>query len=1468
MPRINRLRISGLHYDSMKKKYLDRTFDFNDGYEAANTLISMINGGGKGVLLQTIFQVLMPGTAWGEEGNRKYQQFFYNERETFKPYTFHVLIEWQLDDVEQQSYLMTGIACSAEKYVTSDEDENDYKIEKKFLFYNQDYTQLKGSFMSGGELLINQSGKSATQLEAELAVYGIKPYRNEKQHRNVLDSYGIRREDWNIQKQINRAEGGVGKYFEGAENDHALFQKKIIPAISQRLKEDFTGDDLVEIFISQAKIAQNLPILLSRETSHRKFIDIISPFLEAVEKGENVENNSEVHVQQGKYLMNALQHVLEKESTDLQDYQSELNRLQEKESQFRFELMNLDYAKKETEHLGIDKEIEEIQKWQEDIRQKHKITDEEVQKISALIKKLKWMELQKEVKELKKSELNIQNSRQLKDIEDKKQEIEKKAIQIWEEDAKSQIQHNDWSFGQKMEELDEQEDENTRKLDTLKDQKTDLLSNQNNLKQNASEFQQYEEEMIDRFTASLQLDPEYILAATDKELNETLAKKNHYTELIESEEQYLDEMKQEKTEVISLMQTKDEKIKEVSSERIDRERIEAELATELAKVIHQDFQGNSRVWFNRAKKDVGVKLEGLQKRLHEEQKALWQKQLDKSLNNNEFWIANKDLKRVKEKLDSYMDVTYGTEFLQSLPENQMLHELKANPLLPYSLIVEQEYSEITHGNVEVFHSPVPVYVRSQMNKSGIENHFLVTGQETSIIKNQFIFLEWKNQLDEELKTNLSLVEELEKQITYLEDLGEQIRIRESIGFAIDLIEQEEQLQEEIEGFRLKHDDLLQQINKCKQQIYEAEKTCKNLAEKEEKLLKDQDDLRNYLIKLKGYEVQKKELKRLIEEIERLEDSILEHKHTTKQIREESKSWSGEYHSWKAMVQSDLERLKILSSEFKYPEPLEVTERTLDHSITFLHGLNGLGEQYHELLNQQNSEDARLMEIRGKITMLGNQINDSEKELNHEFKDWKRLEVTTYSELELRNQKERANDRLKKLAEKDRELYGQISASQTRKEKTQEELTEISEQVRAKFGREPEPVKGELQVLEKDLNKSLRTLENEIGEATAEIERLDNLVTIYEREKNRLIDQGIKEGDHGSFERSHTLQIQQNAEKTTTNWINNHHIFRKKLNDMKKDVSRKQHWVHLEIEPTNWDSMFKNSVMNSLQRLDLNNLQHVKSTVEDMVRFSQESLLQLQKDKKKGEDAKDIWASRAAMKVMSISENIRKMLAKMKVRNELGLFPLVHLKEDILPQNQEEVEGYLKDYFVTTIEQILNRYHEINEMNLELKKDIKNEVGDEKLFYIALRRRYPVLNVYNMQTNNAFSYGRPKKEYYSTWKTINKGSETKSDGSGGQKLAARTIIMMMLLSMKHETEEFWTPLINDNPFGQAASEHVLDPIFSVAKELKFQLIMVTPPELVKTEISKRFPAYYKLEFERIKGKDVVTEVVRESHRIYG
>ncbi|QTL97559.1 hypothetical protein GM661_05965 [Iocasia frigidifontis] len=85
--------------------------------------------------------------------------------------------------------------------------------------------------------------------------------------------------------------------------------------------------------------------------------------------------------------------------------------------------------------------------------------------------------------------------------------------------------------------------------------------------------------------------------------------------------------------------------------------------------------------------------------------------------------------------------------------------------------------------------------------------------------------------------------------------------------------------------------------------------------------------------------------------------------------------------------------------------------------------------------------------------------------------------------------------------------------------------------------------------------------------------------------------------------------------------------------------------------------------------------------------------------------------------------------------------------------------------------------------------------------------------------------------------------------------------MMLLNYKKQRLDKtnpWTVLFLDNPFGKASASHVLDPIFEIANKLNFQIIAFAAPEIIKSEISERFPVFYPLEIKTDeKGRGVVS-----------
>ena len=347
MPKIHRIRIVGLKYDGMQKQYKDTTFNFHNGETSTNGLIAMMNGGGKGVFLQTIFQILKPGTSWGKQNNRYYQQYFFNQKEQFIPYTFHVVIQWELDGADHR-HLITGGMFSAEQRISMSEEsgdeskslEQEAKILPNITFYTREFERKEEAALDHIPLYENDEVAETESLKDYLKWNGYDVYRDTKKHYRILDTYGINRKDWDIMKDINKDEGGVGKYFEGAEDDHSLFKTRIIPTVSGVLhRTEHQKNDLVEIFKSQASIAKDLPVLLKREQAHKEFLEDIVPFEENVAKG--VEHKEIVHtsIKVGRQLLGALQHLKQSEEETLLTIEKNIEKLT---------LRQADYAIKKT----------------------------------------------------------------------------------------------------------------------------------------------------------------------------------------------------------------------------------------------------------------------------------------------------------------------------------------------------------------------------------------------------------------------------------------------------------------------------------------------------------------------------------------------------------------------------------------------------------------------------------------------------------------------------------------------------------------------------------------------------------------------------------------------------------------------------------------------------------------------------------------------------------------------------------------------------------------------------------------------------------------------------------------------------------------------------------------------------------------------------------------------------------------
>ncbi|WP_370222736.1 hypothetical protein [Cytobacillus sp.] len=1479
MPKIHRIRIAGLKYDGMQKQYKDTTFNFHNEETSTNGLISMMNGGGKGVFLQTIFQILKPGTSWGKQNNRYYQQFFFNNKEQFIPYTFHVLIQWELDGADRR-HLVTGGMFSAEQRISMNEEggesktlEQEAKIIPNIAFYTREFERKEEASLEHIPLYEDGELADTDGLKDYLKWNGYDVYRDTKKHYRILDTYGINRKDWDIMKDINKDEGGVGKFFEGAEDDHSLFQKRIIPTVSQVLhRTEHQKNDLVEIFKSQASIAKDLPVLLKREQAHKEFLEDILPFEESLAKGIEHKEIVEDSIKVGRQLLGALEHLKKTEEETLIELENENDKLMGKQVELRFQKDNLEYAKAHREVLDWEKKLGEEQKkhmiLQETVKEKQERKDELA--FQLLLKE--WHEGEQSIRAHSQQIMKLEQNSGLEQVNQRMDEIKKEAAQQWEKSSaaiREAVQHYagyQKFLKKKANDLSKQDKQKTQKIAQLRTE-IDFLYTQ------IHEFESKEEQLIKEFGDRLTYDLKGFIENLNKQIE---TKKSALEDLQAKEKQSNDKQNQLASSHGTLAQSiqfSEEKCEEFKMKSEEQQRKEGKLYDKLQGVLDDVTAQFTNALLSKYALQVEELLVQNREQGEDIKKVLWERQLDYALNDEHFWIANNDVKELKEWIDEKtgIDVFYGSQFLQSLKPDEIASHILSHPLLPYGLVVSRPQWEKMNKQVlagRMFKNPVPIFMREDMTGENPQYSFvMITGTEKELLTDKSQFMNWKIKIAKQIEEKKDTLLEIEKTESSLRRILKEIDRFLSNDLAGDI---ERALLQEKEAMLSKKTELqaiIVQEEKEKERQRELREQLEKTKVKIEKLLKDVETLENFKHEKSLHQENKRvkqEKEKQKEAFESVQNELANEHQTIAELQEE---WSQTYLEWKLSAEQNIKEISFFIDGAVFPaaEKAEASEEVPRLSSHMLEETIGSIEELKQLQKSKEVQASELLAIQATKESEQKQQKKLEKKLHALNVEWKDASVPDEPMSILEKMVQTAAKETKAAEKEEREQGTAVTVADTSLKHAKAQRDKTVKKV-AKHDKHPEEWE--------ELDLEVKTIEitDQTKQTNAEIKKTEERKketeqNIAEFENNQLHLSVILKEEAAAFTDEDIEKIKSQGKQSIISWSEKHQGIQDEGQEKHAKIEQSLRNLKLNIEGKDWEIRFKNEVLTTLDHMDTRHYAHIQSVVQNMKRFSQSGLEQLERDKERAEKAQNFWASRASMKVMSISEAIRSMIAKMKLKNERGSFPLVQLKEDILPKKAEDIEPLLKQHFVSAINKITKRFEMIDDNSLEQDQEIKQLISDEQILFVSLRNRYPELLVYNMRTDNAFMYGKPQREHYSTWQTINQGSKTKSDGSGGQKLSARMVMMMMLLSVKSETDQSWVPLVCDNPFGQAASAHVLDPIFAVADKLKFQFIVVTPPELVKTEISQRFDAYYKLDFIREKGKEIVSDTIIPAFRIY-
>lgn len=1486
MPRITKIRVVGNKYDNFKKCHENTIFDLTKQGEPDHTLLTLENGSGKGVLMQLISQIVLPNTRWGKNDGNKLTGMFFNKTNQFSPYTFHVLLEWKLDTIPDK-WLITGICVTAVKKTSSKDDEmEEEKIGVKYFLYTHEH--YAGSFFTLENIPVyNKEEKRTIDYDTfeSFILDNKRDFRkfSETQSRSTnseyyqyLEEHGIYRSEWSILKLINRVEGGVGDYFSKAKDNKGIFDEYIIPAISENLNNQFEENKnaLKDMFRSNISITKNLPVLISREADYRNLISMLSPLIQDAEAGVSYENRKERVLVEGNNLYSTLISLQNNILNEIKTWEREEEKSGELQKELLFEKDNLEYAKQlrlqkenEEEKAEGEKELSYVKREIEELQEERKRYE-----INKLIIP---METEKKKKEAKLQEIeSLIKTLNLEDIEKEMEKVESSIKEKWkntEENWKGIIdQHKAYEAFLKA-----SEEEKGALIKILSEKQQSIMVNLKFIEEKKSELGKKEKELGKEFDPFRIVYPELLLEEIEKEgeeENKKLTKINKENIKLEDE---IKELKINCNKLELEIEKHKKEIAETENSYLEQKQEEGKLfhkVVELCK-LNSEEEIYTKSWLQNKSYEIMKLKEEKQFKLKELIKELWENNIDLSLNTKDYWIANNDIEILKAKIEELgVKVVYGTQFLSLLVEGEKAKQLEHCPMLPFSLVIADSKDwEIINKNLskDIFiRSMVPVYVRTEMAQLLPVNYRTLEHDGLRFIESSDAFISWKDNISQKELRIREAIMIIENTVARIEavtvELSHMLKTKssEEIEVALNKLRlDKERCEGLLSASEVKGHNLQGTLNINKERYVEISERVKVLIEQSKKL----KDFIEFKIDAEAKVKEEREIKEQLNFAERnLEEIRLEEKN----IREKVVTEHLKYIDWRKNIDNKLKDIeKIINgvvleeekdtniSQINIEPDYESTEEdSIFGDIAFRKNLN----------TKIEDKNYKVSVIRESIGELEGRIEGFLRQLKKLDLKWEVYKLENLSQDAVELEFDRVNSKLglkeKYAAEKQGDINKLIGLIQG----ISSDLKKSIERISSDHNRTPNPWEN-MNLVEKEfkLKKDIEDNKKYLTHAKEILQSLNNQKISLSSCISDIKPYNELQPSKGKTSEYLLEKIKGNEKNEVDQWLGGYKAVKESIRAHIEKSQRNFDDFLVELKTNVKDEILKYKIKELIgEKTNIANFSSNKDSFDSMSEHAQKEINQVSSDKVQAEQAKEQWTSRAARQVIKITECLKEMVNKMVYLNENGhAFKLVRLKgEDLLPKEENDIKVLLNEYFIECIEKLEKVGADFD--NLE-DKTLDSFMSDKSIFSKALRGKYPSLEVYKMTEKNEFLYARPANHHYATWGAVNSGEGDAPEGSGGQTLSINTFVIMMLMNFKKKTlgnENPWTLLMLDNPFGKASGAHVLDPIFTIANKLNFQILAFAAPEIIKTEISERFPVFWALKINQEEESGKIGSIV--------
>lgn len=1411
MPVISKIRFTNVIYENGNKRYQDEIFHFDGN----NSTIVLENGGGKTVWVQAALQAILPHTEVA--GRKAYETFLLSEGPA------HIAIEWMISQ-KPRRYLVTAVSLYEQsqrlqsyRYVYEYPADDAHSLDK--IPYVEDI---------GGGLKRPTDRLGIQEYYSRMVKNNMnaKTFSTIEKYYEYISGYHIIAAEWKKIAEINGGEGDVAGFFEKCKTTTSLVEGLLIPIVEDAISGGGTKN-FVEAFEKQREHIKRYKQLKHQINECEHILEKVKGFtgnFEEWDKEHKAFNQLKGQAKAVFYL------IEEEDKKTIQEHQSQL----QEQDNIAKDLDILAHKKASYELQILKKEVEEKHKQYQNALEEFEKVQLQSSKTSHRIASLEYAKIRQDLEDNHKEEVSIHEAIKRLSQDDTSAEIEASL----EENSQYLSGYYKNAIEEIEKEITQFENEKWRNLDQLKKdgEKKEILEKE---KKGLDKEKTIYETKIQEAQKEMKRLEQTILDMPQHETVET--KKQVFQKRLQAIEKEIrqgyDKIKEGEHEQETLGSQKTTLTKELDELKHlfsknqhslnNLEEAHTEILGQVQRASHRWSNIDSIYQNALILSSIETQIEKTRIELKEvtQQERMSLRWLDDYAKGDYFIADPRILSRIEEWKKEFALLLTGSEYIKETTTSNF-------PYWAVTLITTDQEVQKLRGYIEENkdHISHPIWVMTEYEATKYlqgeyhkDENFIFPGLwETNIQASHF--KEWKQQLSQ--KANIAQTKKDEVQLIH--------QNWQSLKQAI-LKFKDQYPQELLQELRKNEFDFKQDINKKENRlatINRREKEIiieqKSLVEEGSQLDKEQTNIEGRMMQITVYqekfkqveqdtrqlseiigprlatispeiEALIKQIKDLNDQLEEIKEFLWEKDRNKGQIHNEAlylevKKYSPLYSSYsKEVLQKEREELK----------------RELDQRQK---GRRELEEQLMRIqqdrITQQERQDNKLLDNPG-LDQTIRFITEHTEEIKSLIKNRRKLE--------------RLLEPLSESKENAKIQYHEDNG----KYQGQEEEFMKAYHTHYTWELPLSTVGPSLQKETKDLNSKMAYIKDQIKKTSSGLDQIKDAKSALQLKNERF--QYLRDDiPAAQLQENEKLDILYQKEKYIREIIKNMEKADKtvilKAEELQKEEQRFTHFCRTNIT----DIRLQEQTLKGIEKLTQyeevsqweNNLHsrimRTKKIAEDDIQTHQEEL--------------ELFIEFIHSYVQQVADGLGEIHRKTRVKIDdkwKDVYTITVPQWEKL-KGKEEIQNYI----LWIIEQLeSDKYPEETH-----RKEMEKWLSVRQLLGVVTQRRAVTVRCRKITNQNTLA------SVASSWESSNKWS-------GGERWSKNMILFLGLLNFLAEKtghviqgHKRNRTVILDNPFGQASSDHVLNPVFFVAEQLGFQIITLTA--LAEGSfIRKYFPVVY-------------------------